>query len=1039
MVKFTKAALGVIFLWLLLAFPSQVRAQQDAVLEVTGKVTDKDGAPIIGASVVIVGTTRGVSTDLSGYYAIEVKRGESLRFSYLGMSDQTVAVHAQKVIDVVLEDDSLDVEQVVVVGYGVQKKESVVGAITQVKGEQLQSTGGMTSLSSALNGLVPGLTALTSSGKPGEEEAQILIRGMSSWTSSAPLILVDGIERRMEDVDVNEIESMSVLKDASATAVYGVRGGNGVILITTKRGVEGKMSLNVYAHTTLKTISKIPTLLSSYEGRVARNFAIENALGAKPELWSYITTMNELKKFRSGSDPYRYPNVDWQSETLKKFAWSHKAGVDIRGGTKFVKYYGFLSYLYDGDILRGRDLGQGYVPKNDYQRINVRSNFDFQLTPTTVVSADIDVVVGQERTVGANAVTLWKGVWRKAPDEYPVRYEDGVFGNDKAKTDTENTVEVLNYSGQNVEIRTDANASIKLKQDLSMLVKGLSLNAVANFRNYYTTTGPNISGDRALTKYVDPRTGAVTWNYPATYNSSTHGFDYYPNQVKVSTSSANKEVYQDQLYQLSLNYNRTFGNGHDVTGLLLFKRQQYATGSAFASYREEWAARVTYGFRNRYLFEANGAYNGSEKFGPGNKFGFFPSLAGGWVISNEKFFQQHVKFVDFLKIRYSWGIVGSDEGIAKWLYSTQWARKKDEGVFGYPIGQAPNFSSAEVKVIGNPDAQWETAYKNDLALEATMFKGMWTFGFDYYWGRRTNIFISGDQRAVPPWFGAEAVSANIGETKNHGWELETKFRGNIGADWSYLLGGSVSYAWNEVVYREDPELAPDYQKKAGKPINQPTGIPGTGILKSWDDMYTHVGVDNMTGYVPGNYALLDYNGDGVVDGSDNVPCDYNHYPLYSFSLNLAVSWKNLSLSALLVGQTDVSRQNTYEEFPSPSYSTAIDRDTWENMWIPGYNDNGTIRHISFMNTNRSLYASQLQRADGTLWRLQTAELSYTFNGPKIKKTGIQSIRLYLSGNNLWLYSHMSDDREANATRAKESHSAQYPKLKRYTFGVNVKF
>lgn len=460
---------------------------------------------------VVVGTTRGVSTDLVGAYTIEVRRGESLRFSYLGMTDQTIAVHAQKTIDVTLQSEALNVEQVVVVGYGVQKKESVVGAITQVKGERLQSTGGMTSLSSALNGLVPGLTALSSSGKPGEEEAQILIRGMSSWTSSAPLILVDGIERRMEDVDVNEIESMSVLKDASATAVYGVRGGNGVILITTKRGVEGKMSLNVYAHTTLKTISKIPTLLSSYEGRVARNFAVENALGAKPELWSYITTMNELKKFRSGSDPYLYPNVDWQNETLKKFAWSHKAGVDISGGTKFVKYYGFLSYLYDGDILRGRDFGQGYVPKNDFQRINVRSNFDFQITPSTVVSADIDVVVGQERTVGANATTLWKGVWRKAPDEYPVRYEDGIFGNDKAKTDTENTVEVLNYSGQNVEVRTDANASLKLRQNLGMLVKGLSLNAVANFRNYYTSAGPNISGDRALTKYVDPRTGAVTW------------------------------------------------------------------------------------------------------------------------------------------------------------------------------------------------------------------------------------------------------------------------------------------------------------------------------------------------------------------------------------------------------------------------------------------------------------------------------------------------------------------------------------------------
>lgn len=664
MVKFTKAALRVAFLSLLMVLPLWAGAQEGPLFKVTGKVTDNAGEPVIGASVVVVGTTRGVSTDLLGAYTIEVRRGESLRFSYLGMTDQTIAVHAQKTIDVTLQSEALNVEQVVVVGYGVQKKESVVGAITQVKGERLQSTGGMTSLSSALNGLVPGLTALSSSGKPGEEEAQILIRGMSSWTSSAPLILVDGIERRMEDVDVNEIESMSVLKDASATAVYGVRGGNGVILITTKRGVEGKMSLNVYAHTTLKTISKIPTLLSSYEGRVARNFAVENALGAKPELWSYITTMNELKKFRSGSDPYLYPNVDWQSETLKKFAWSHKAGVDISGGTKFVKYYGFLSYLYDGDILRGRDFGQGYVPKNDFQRINVRSNFDFQITPSTVVSADIDVVVGQERTVGANATTLWKGVWRKAPDEYPVRYEDGTFGNDKAKTDTENTVEVLNYSGQNVEVRTDANASLKLKQNLGMLVKGLSLNAIANFRNYYTSTGPNISGDRALTKYVDPRTGAVTWNYPGTYNSATHGFDYYPNQVKVSTSTADKQVYQDQLYQVSLNFKRTFGEGHDVTGLLLFKRQQYAKGSAFASYREEWAARVTYGFKNRYLFEANGAYNGSEKFGPGNKFGFFPSVAGGWVISNEKFFREHVKFVDFLKVRYSWGIVGSDEGIA---------------------------------------------------------------------------------------------------------------------------------------------------------------------------------------------------------------------------------------------------------------------------------------------------------------------------------------------------------------------------------------
>jgi TonB-linked SusC/RagA family outer membrane protein len=439
--------------------------------------------------VTIKGKGIGAITDVNGHYTLNVNKSDILVFTYVGMTDKEVVVGENSRIDVVMEIKANQVDEIVVVGYGVQRKASVVGAISQVNSQELQQTGGVTSVSAALNGLVPGLVTIAASGKPGQENASILIRGVSTWNDTSPLILIDGVERDMNDIDINEVETISVLKDASATAVYGVRGGNGVVLITTKRGTEGKISFNVYGNATLKSVSRVPTLLDSYNGRIVRNFAIENQLGIRPELWEYMTTKIELQHFRDQDMPYRYPNVDWQSEMMKDFCWSQKYGVDLSGGTKFVKYFGSVSYIYDGDILRTQNLGQGYVPKNDYNRINVRSNFDFQLTKSTVLSADIDVAVGMENTMGAPPAVTWKGMWRKAPDEYPARYEDGTFGNNTNLTDTQNTVEVMNFSGANKQTRTDANASFRLKQGLDFITKGLSLNGNLSFRNYFTTTG----------------------------------------------------------------------------------------------------------------------------------------------------------------------------------------------------------------------------------------------------------------------------------------------------------------------------------------------------------------------------------------------------------------------------------------------------------------------------------------------------------------------------------------------------------------------
>ena len=1016
---------------------------------VSGIVNDQAG-PIPGVSVAIKGTTQGVITDVDGKFTITVPDKESvLQFSFLGYVTQEVTVGDRKTLNITLAENAIKLDEFVVVGYGTQKKQSVVGAISQVKSEELVRTGGVTSVSNALTGLVPGLTTLDYSGKPGADNAEILIRGKSTWNGSDPLILIDGVERSMDEIDINEVESISVLKDASATAVFGVRGGNGVILITTKRGKDSKPVLSVSANLTAKTISKLPAFLNSYNALLLRNQALENQLGASPGSWSLMTPVDVLRMYRDQTNPEMYPDVDWQKEMLHNYSWSQRYNIDLRGGTNFVKYYAALAYTYDGDVIKGQDFGQGYVPKNDYSRYNFRLNLDFQPTKTTTFGVDLDGAQGVERTTNAIPAYLWLGIYGKGPDQYPVRYSDGMFANNPGLApNTYNPVEYFNYSGLSKETRTDMNANFNLNQKLDFITKGLSLKGLVNFRNYYIADGSNIGSNEPMTKYVDWRTGITSLYLPQSATVNKTGFEYIPLPSQISNETieigtdANKTVQleKDLMYQLSLNYSRAFGD-HNVGAMGVFKRSESSLGQGFTSYREDWAGRVTYDYAGRYLLEGNASYNGSEAFGPGYKFGFFPAGALGWVVSEEPFFKK-LKIEDYMnlfKFRYSWGKVGSDEGIPKWLYVTQWSSIPNSAWLGTPIQTNSYYPATAVSNIGNPDAHWETAIKNDIALETGFLKNRFTATLDYYWGRRYDVFMSADQRNVPDWFGAPPVAANLGRTSERGWELDAHWNETTSFGLKYYASLMYSNSWDRIDYMEDPQLTPAYQKSAGYPIGQQHAYIDNGPVTNWDAMYTGVkGIQQPNNFVPGMLQLVDYNADGVIDQNDIVPYGYADRPNQTLNITLGGEWKGLSLMVQFYGTTGATLAQSEYLFSAPWYYSVVDKSVVSDLWLPATNPDGSYR-VPVYNLGGDVNNSgTYNMVDGTAWRLKNAEIAYRFSGSFLKRLGIGSLRIYLNGNDLWLYSHLNEDRETGDVRANDN-TQKYPMTKRYNLGMQIEF
>jgi TonB-linked SusC/RagA family outer membrane protein len=1028
---------------MLMAYSSTLSAQE---ITVKGTVTDVNAEPLIGATVVVKGNSAlGTVTDFDGNFTLKVpSEAAKIVFSYVGMTTQEMAVGKQRVFNVVLKENSL-LDEVVVVGFGQQKKESVVGAITQTNSKVLERTGGVTSLGQALTGNLPGVVTMSTTGKPGDEDPEITIRGVTSWNSSAPLILVDGVERPMSSVDINSVASISVLKDASATAVFGVRGANGVILITTKRGQEGKATININASTTLKTYSKLPDMMDAYDALNLRNQVIESELPYRPEAWSYYLTQDRLHKYRhpaNQEEMERYPNVNWVDELLKDVATSYNVNVNLSGGSKWVKYFASADYAHEGDIYKEVPNFRGYKPGFSYDRINVRSNLDFNLTKTTQLHVNLSGSHAVKKaTQGQYENLVWSAFYGISPDSFRPIYSDGTFGY-YAPNPTQaatNSMEDLSVNGIGYTTDDRLNTDFTLEQNLDFITKGLSAQFKLAFDNAFNEGGRGIDDttdwEANLEKWIDPETGKPT--YQGGEPDALYKFDFKNNNAwKTGAGSVNDwATYRRLNYSLQVNYTRTFGQ-HTVGAMGNWSREQYAYGSQSPHYRENYVFRATYDFARRYMLEYNGAYNGSEIFSKDNRFAFFNSGAIGWMISEEPFMKKLVEkhIVDMLKLRASYGEIGDDyineQTYGRWLFQDKWENSGNfrQDLTGVDPARSP-YTWWQQTQQGNPDLHWEIAKKTDIAVDFGFLGGLITGSFDYFKENRSDILLGGDMRAVPSYFGGKAPVANMGKVNSSGYEVDIRYNKQLNSDWRLWGNFAYTHATSKIKEADDPMFKPEYQKKAGKSINQTYTYLDHGYYNNWDELYGSTAHnDKDEARKPGNFIILDYDADGIISQDDNIPYGFTSIPQNTVNFQIGVDFRGWSAFVQFYGTNNVSRSVGLESLGG-TRNTAYH----EGSYWTAYNQTGDVPLPRWL-TQKSDYTNGTRfMFDGSYLRLKYAEISYTFSKEKwLKAAGLESLKLFVNGNNLALWTDMPDDRESNT-----GGWSAYPTQRRFNLGLRV--
>ena len=1037
-----------LLLTLLVALFTTFGAWAQKGIEITGKVIDNTGESVIGASVVVKGNAaQGAITDFDGVFKIRVPDEKSVVvITYIGMQPHEFKVGQRRKFNITLHEDEKQLNEVVVVGYGQQKKASVVGAITQTSGKVLERAGGVSSLGAALTGALPGVITSASTGIPGGEDPQIIIRTQSSWNNSEPLVLVDGVEREMSSVDISSVESVSVLKDASATAVYGVKGANGVILITTKRGREGKANVQVKFNMTTKVVSKLPEKYDAYDTFYLMNRAIEREAALNPSGWGNYTPAAIIDKYRHPANTEewdRYPNTDWEDYLFKKSAMSYNTSVNVSGGTKLVKYFAAVDFTNEGDLFKNFENNRGYNAGFGYNRINVRSNLDFQLTKTTKLSTNLFGSNAQRKlpwNYSDSDASYWSSAYKSAPDAMRPIYSNGMWGwYAPRNADVPNSAYILATSGLEKRTTTKINTDFMLAQDLSMITKGLKFTGRLSLDYNFQETGRGVNDlyHDAQRMWVDPDTGNIS--YQQDPNSGT-GLDYPNNKVYWSSQAGNVNVgatYRNIYYSLQLDYARTFGQ-HEVSVLALFSRQKETQGSVFPLYREDWVFRVTYNYAKRYLFEANGAYNGSEKFGPNYRFDFFPSVSLGWMISEEKFIKDNLKWIDMLKLRGSWGRVGDDAVVNpgqrfnmgnRYLYTDQYSYGGNT-IMGNVKPENTPYTYYLISKLGNPNISWETVEKRNFGIDYAFLNGTIAGSVDIFSDKRTDIIVSGSSRAIASYFGQTPPRANLGEVKSKGYELELRLNHTFSNGLRLWANTSMTHATNEVIYRDDAPLKPAYQKGAGHAINQVYSYLDHGNLRSWDDV---IGSSKWTTgndfKLPGDYNIIDFNGDGVVDSNDKAPYQYSNIPQNTYNASIGAEWKGFSIFAQFYGVSNVTREVNFPTFRSTAHVAYAEGEYWTPT-------NGATLPLPRWGTTVDAAAQGTRYYyDGSYIRLKNVEISYTFKGDWLKRIGINTCRLYLNGDNLFMWTDMPDDRESNFGTG--SSDGAYPTVRRFNLGVDI--
>lgn len=1030
---------------------------------VKGRVVDTLNEGIPGANIMIRGTTTGTITDFDGNYAIEVPGKQSvLVFSFIGYTTKEVPVKNQKEINVTLEDDSQALEEVVVVAYGTKSKATVTGALSSMETKDILKSPAA-NVTNVLAGSMPGVSSIQTSGQPGKDAAAIYVRGCGSLNSSqsSPLILVDGVEREFSQIDPNEIESISVLKDASSTAVFGVRGANGVILVTTRRGKEGKAQIAVSTSLGLQQPISLVEQTGSYE--YARFWNIKKQMDGITDRKMYFTP-EQIEAYRTGSDPIMYPSMDWKEYLFNNLSIQSKNNVNISGGSDRVKYFVSIGYLYQNGMLKQLP-GQQYDSNYRYDRYNYRANIDAKLTNTTNMKLGIGGYLGKSREprhvvsgTGEDQnpwviTQIWthpfagpgfiNGIRTLVPqDLVPIGevLRDGMF--------------VFYGHGYNQSYKTNLNIDLDITQKLDFVTPGLSLAVKGAYDNSFNLnkvrTGGGVESQVVYYKSYFESNG----NMPQTDPDYDKTYIYRPTGSETPLSySESKGRGQNWYLEARVNYDRSFGD-HKVSGLLLYNQSRnyyplYSDGSAMPyqyiprSYLG-FVGRATWSYMSKYMADVNMGYNGSENFAPGkNRFGIFPSVSAGWVVSAEKFMQKQ-KVINYLKLRASWGRVGSDKGVkSRFMYMPSvWT---ETGGYSFGVNNSTLSPAFGISSMGNPDVTWETADKQNYGIDVKFLDERLSLNVDYFIEKRKGILIT--PQSTPSIIAMSLPNLNLGKVDNKGYEIALGWNDTVGSDFNYFVNANVSFARNKIIFMDEVPKEFDYMNKTGGSTGRDNLLYKYIRLYQYSDF-----VKNDQGELilnpelpqpyqkvyPGDAMYEDLSGDGIVDGDDKCITGYSSIPEYMFGLNAGFNWKGFSLSMQWTGATNVNKMYDIE-YRIP-YTNAGKRGLltyfYEGCWTPENQEGAIYPRPAEISESWNSEPSTLWLKDATYVRLKNLTVGYTLSGKDfLKKVGINSIGLSFSGYNLLTFSPLKHiDPEAPT-----NNFGDYPLVKLYSFGLNVNF
>lgn len=993
---------------------------QDGKIQVTGKVVEQSGEVLPGVTVSVKNNPkRGTATNLDGDFVISATPEEILVFSCIGFENVELPVGSFKTQStVVMNLDTENLDEVVVVGYGVQKKVSVVGALTTINMNEVKAVP-TASISQALVGKVPGLVSRQLSGEPGQDQAYLYIRGMSTWGDNTPIVIVDGIERDLNSLNMPEVESITFLKDATATSVYGIRGANGVIIVTTKRGYAGAPKITLRSEAACLTGMRFPDFINSGEYAELWNEARRND-GMAPEY-----TQEEILKYYDGSDPYNYPSVNWMNEIFKKNTLQTVNNLNITGGTDRVHYFVNLGYTMQDGLFK-TDPANEYDTNVRMHRYNLRANLDIQLAPSLVAEVGLGIISYEYKHPGYSTGEVLGAAYDYAPNKIPIKNPDGSWCATIFNNFTNPYVQTT-MGGYTTQLTNNFQGTFSLKWDLGELVtKGLSWVNTFSFDQY-------VSGYNRRLK------GVTSKQYIGINNTGEEDYKIWFEKAPelYYTGASNSRALR--LYS-QLNYNRSFGL-NNVNGMLMYNMGESINllaengTAALPSRLMGISGRAVYDYDSRYIAEFSFGYNGSENFAPGHRFGFFPGVALGWNVAREPFWKAHS--ISTLKLRGSVGKVGNDR-----TSSDRFTYLSTTGsASGFLMGSSMNATAGytEARLGGGTDITWEEATKYNIGLEYGMFQDKLTLTIDAFKERREGLLV---QRtlSIPEASGFTASQlpyVNIGKSQNQGIEGMLEAKNTTSGGLFYSVRGNVSFSQSKCIDRDEPANQPEYQSYRGHSLGLSKALIALGFFEDQDDIDSSP-YQSFGPVRPGDIKYRDVNGDGTIDLQDEVLVGYPQIPELNYGFGFTLAYRNFDMSIYFSG----AARSTYFFYGNTVFPFVwgqegnVQREFYANRWRPG-EDNSNARYpaVSSSENANNNRISTLYMRDGSYLRLKNAEIGYTIPRRITDKIGISSCRLFANGINLLLW----DKLKIADPETDNGNMFAYPKQRTINGGVEINF